>query len=157
MSTFIHSDKSLDMAARVSFLRHTSGYVLSLQKNPFKVSVVYGLGPNFVFSYIWGSDLPFNICLLLLTISCLTIKLHWAPLCSENVSLSILLPVQHVMMFPFPGMNCPIIQIITILWNPIKMLLSPSLIFDRDTIFHSLVPCSFCAYICCSTHHICLC
>ena len=62
----------------------------------------------------------FQHCLLFLGVSCITIKQHWVRCCSEKVPLYVLLPVWHVMMFPFPGTNGPIIQIIIILWNQLK-------------------------------------
>lgn len=62
----------------------------------------------------------FQHCLLFLGVSFITIKQHWVRRCSEKVPLYVLLPVWRVMMFPFPGTNGPIIQIIIILWNQLK-------------------------------------
>ena len=52
----------------------------------------------------------------------------------------------------FSGMDYPIMQVITILWNPIKMFPS-SLIFDQDIInvSYSLAPIHFCPYFCCTS------
>lgn len=69
--------------------------------------------------------------------------------------LSASLPVQIIMMCLFPGTNGAVIQIITILWYPMKMLLCPSPLFGWDLILHSLVPCSFCPYLCCSLCVVC--
>lgn len=147
---------SLGHGCRMSFLWHNSDYVLSLPKTCSKLLWFIGWVYELIYSCIQGSSLPSNTCLLFLVVFHLTSKLHWTLLHSES-ALYMLIPIQHVMIFPFPGIICTIIQIITILWNPIKMSLSHSLIFVRDLTSHSLVSCSFCPYLCRSTHHVCLC
>lgn len=104
---------ALDVASRRSFPSHNSSSFSA--QNPLRASAVCGLGPNSIYSCIQGSGLFSNTRLLFLTISHLTVKLRWTPLCSENVPLYVLFSVQSVVMFSFPGMNGPIIQIIIIL------------------------------------------
>ena len=115
-------------------------------------------------SCLQGTSLFSNTCLLFLGVSCITIKQHWVHLCSEKVPLYVFLPTQHVMMFPFPGLNSPIIHITIILWNQLKYCFFLTWSLTGISLFSPVSPvalvCSLVALVCTpvsSTRDSCLC